>query len=211
MRRGNVRVRPNPPQKPSRTAKAVSDEATMTKFRPTAPRDGVLTSDAATSVPKGAQKPVTRSVQGVKAGSKQDRLREARERGHVALDAPAKGKPLRILVVEDDGMIATLLAETLEAMGYEICAIATTQAQAVSGAARHRPDLLLVDFHLATGSGAAAVAEILLGGSVAHIYMTGDALTADGIDLGVTILRKPFQDYDLARAIDAAFVTKPAT
>jgi DNA-binding response OmpR family regulator len=52
---------------------------------------------------------------------------------------------LRVLVVEDDPMIGMLLAEMLEAIGHDVCAIETIEAAAVAAAARYRPDLLIVD------------------------------------------------------------------
>jgi CheY-like chemotaxis protein len=116
--------------------------------------------------------------------------------------APA---PLRILVVEDDAMIASLIADTLEAMGHEVCAIASTEASAVAAAVLHRPDLLLVDAHLGVGSGLAAVKTILLNGPVRHIFMTGDTLIGARLDPQAIALHKPFQDHDLARAIQLAF------
>ena len=38
---------------------------------------------------------------------------------------------LSILVVEDDAMIGMLLGEMLEEMGYDVCAIAATEEDAV--------------------------------------------------------------------------------
>ena len=60
-------------------------------------------------------------------------------------------KPLRILVVEDDAVIGGLLAETLEDLGYVVCAVETNAANAVAAAARHHPDLMIVDVGLGLG------------------------------------------------------------
>jgi hypothetical protein len=70
-------------------------------------------------------------------------------------------KALRILVVEDDVMIGGLLAETLEDLGHVVCAVETNAANAVAAAARHHPDLMIVDVGLGEASGVAAVNEIL--------------------------------------------------
>jgi CheY-like chemotaxis protein len=45
---------------------------------------------------------------------------------------------LRTLVVEDDAMIAGLLAETLEGLGPGVCAVETNVARAVAAASRWR-------------------------------------------------------------------------
>lgn len=123
----------------------------------------------------------------------------------VSAPSPAK----RILLVEDDAIIATLTAETLQSMGHAVCAIAASEADAVSAAIRERPDLLIVDAHLIQGSGVAAVRRILLNGPVPHIFMSGDALGALELDASAILLRKPFQEKDLARAIVLAFAVPP--
>jgi two-component system, response regulator PdtaR len=41
-------------------------------------------------------------------------------------------KALRILVVEDDALIAMLLAELLAGLGHNVCATAATEAHAVT-------------------------------------------------------------------------------
>jgi CheY-like chemotaxis protein len=47
---------------------------------------------------------------------------------------------LRTLIVEDDAMIAGLLAETLEGLGHGVCAVETNIARAVAAASRWRRD-----------------------------------------------------------------------
>ena len=69
-------------------------------------------------------------------------------------------KALRVLVVEDDAMIGMLLAEMLEQMGHEVCALERTEARAVTAAIRCRPDVMIVDVWLREGSGIAAVERI---------------------------------------------------
>ena len=46
---------------------------------------------------------------------------------------------LRVLVVEDDAIIGALLAEMLEGMGHDVCAVEATEADAVTAAARCGP------------------------------------------------------------------------
>jgi CheY-like chemotaxis protein len=77
---------------------------------------------------------------------------------------------LRILVVEDEPLIGLLFADLLDGMGHSVCAIAANENDAVAAAARHRPDLMIVDVRLGLGSGLAAVAEIL---RTRFIHQTG--------------------------------------
>jgi DNA-binding response OmpR family regulator len=113
-------------------------------------------------------------------------------------------KALRVLLVEDDAMLGTLLAEMLEELGHDVCAIAASEAAAVTAAARHRPDLMIVDARLGAGSGVSAVEEILRTGFVPHLLMSGNISRVQALRPGAVILQKPFQQGDLARAIQRA-------
>ena len=113
-------------------------------------------------------------------------------------------KALRVLIVEDDALIATLLSELLAAMGHDVCATAATEAHAVAAAARHRPDLMIVDAALARGSGVSAVEEILRAGPVAHLFVSGDPGTVQALRPSAVVVRKPFREADLVSAITTA-------
>jgi DNA-binding NarL/FixJ family response regulator len=52
---------------------------------------------------------------------------------------------LSVLVVEDDALIGMLLAEMLEDMGHNVCAIANAEEDAVADATRYKPGLMIVD------------------------------------------------------------------
>ena len=113
-------------------------------------------------------------------------------------------KALRVLVVEDDILIGTLLAETLGAMGYDVCAIETTETGAVIAAARCCPDLMIVDARLRDGSGISAVEGILRTGWVPHVFMSGEISTIQALRPGAIVIQKPFRDMELNRAIQRA-------
>jgi two-component system, response regulator PdtaR len=111
---------------------------------------------------------------------------------------------LRVLVVEDDALIAMLLTEVLAAMGLEVCATAATEADAVTAASQHKPDLMIIDAGLGGGSGVSAVEQILRKGPLAHVFMTGDAGRVRERRPDAVVLRKPFRESELVRAIDIA-------
>ena len=119
-------------------------------------------------------------------------------------------KALRILVVEDDVMIGELLAETLEDLGHVVCAVETNAANAVAAAARHHPDLMIVDVGLGEASGIAAVKEILRSGFVPHVFATGDALRDLSLGPDAVLIQKPFRGPDIVQAIERALAAKPA-
>ena len=113
-------------------------------------------------------------------------------------------KALRVLVVEDEILIGMLLADTLGAMGYEVCAIEATETGAVAAAARCNPDLMIVDARLRDGSGVSAVEEILRTGWVPHVFISGETSTILALRPGAIVIQKPFRDIDLNRAIRRA-------
>ena len=110
----------------------------------------------------------------------------------------------RILVVEDDAQIGAALAEMLDLMGHQVCAIEATQAGAVKAAARCKPDLMIVDVRLGDGDGVSAVAEILRNGFIAHVFVSGDALKVRALESRAVAIQKPFRESDLIRAIQRA-------
>lgn len=54
----------------------------------------------------------------------------------------------RILIVEDEGIQAMGLEETLEQAGYEIVGIADNGEEALRWVRNHVPDLVLLDIHI---------------------------------------------------------------
>ncbi len=117
---------------------------------------------------------------------------------------------LRILIVEDNAIIAMLLEATLAGMGHEVCAIESTETGAVAAAAWHRPSLLIVDAGLSEGNGISAVDRILRDGFVPHIFVSGDNLKPEMLDPRAVRLSKPFDERDLFVAIQQALATSVA-
>ena len=113
-------------------------------------------------------------------------------------------KALRVLVVEDDAMIGVLLGEMLEDMGYDVCGIETTEADAVIAAARHMPDLMIVDVQLGEGSGISAVETILRARPVPHVFVSGDIARLRKLRPGSIAIQKPYRESELALVIQRA-------
>ncbi len=120
-------------------------------------------------------------------------------------------KPLRILVVEDDVMIGPLLAEMLEDLGHIVCAVEVNAVNAVAAAARCHPDLMIVDVGLGEASGVAAVKEILNGGFVPHVFVTGDILRNLALGPGAILIQKPFRGPEIVAAIQRAIAEPSAS
>ncbi len=115
---------------------------------------------------------------------------------------------LQVLVVEDDVFLAVVLKELLAALGHRICHIAATQAEAVTAARRHKPDLMIVDQGLLQGDGLSTVDEVDRSGiSVAHVFVSGNPARVKDHRPTAVVVRKPFRLNELTRAIDAALAT----
>jgi CheY-like chemotaxis protein len=111
---------------------------------------------------------------------------------------------LRIVIVEDDGIIAVDLAELLVGMGHDVCAMASTEGEAEAAAARCQPDLMIVDGSLRNGSGVEAMFRILNNGDTAHFYVTGNPWAVRELVPDAIVLTKPFTMRDLERGIVSA-------
>lgn len=113
-------------------------------------------------------------------------------------------RALRILIVDDDAVVAGLLAEVLEAHGHLISGIAATEHEAVHAARRNRLDLIIVDVVLGSGSGISAMEQIMLDTPCPHVFISGEDSS-----LGLQVLRKPFREAALLQAIDCALAATP--
>ncbi|MEZ5906830.1 MAG: response regulator [Geminicoccaceae bacterium] len=81
--------------------------------------------------------------------------------------------PSRVLVVEDEPVIALDIATSLEGNGHTVVGIATTHRQAVNMTRQHHPDLILADIRLADeSSGLEAVHEILREAELPVVFVT---------------------------------------
>jgi two-component system, response regulator PdtaR len=112
--------------------------------------------------------------------------------------------PARVLLIEDDALIAMLLSEILTGMGHSVCATATTESEAVAAAAQYEPDLLIVDATLSRGSGVSAVEEIQRARPIAHLFISGDAERVRKRQPEALVVKKPFRQNELAEAITKA-------
>jgi DNA-binding response OmpR family regulator len=113
-------------------------------------------------------------------------------------------KALRVLVVEDEAVIAALLAEVLEAMGHDVCGIEATESDAVAAVARCKPDLMIVDVWLADGNGVSAVKEICRTGPVPCVFVTADMTMVHALSQDAEIIHKPYREPDLVHAMQRA-------
>jgi len=118
-------------------------------------------------------------------------------------------RPLRIVVVEDDAIIATLFGDLLAIMGHHVCASVASEGAAVDAAQTWSPDLMIVDERLGLGSGVAAMLTILQSGFVPHVYVTTHEVRVRDIEPNAVIVSKPFREIDLVDGMRQALSAAP--
>jgi CheY-like chemotaxis protein len=111
---------------------------------------------------------------------------------------------LKVVIAEDDLMIADMAEEMLVKAGYQICGIARTVPEAVALCQLHEPDLIVIDLRLAdAGIGTEILPQLNRAGRIGVLYATGNALhpvltAADG----QACLAKPYRSDDLVRSLE---------
>ena len=117
----------------------------------------------------------------------------------------------RILVVEDEAIVALDIQTRLLRLGFEVAGRAATGPEALALAESARPDLVLMDVRLpGAKDGIETARELCARRSVPVIYLTAasDAATLDRAKetSPAGYLAKPFEDHELALAIEMALV-----
>ncbi len=111
---------------------------------------------------------------------------------------------LRVLIVEDEGMVSMLLEDMLSELGHTVAGLAPRLELARKLAERIEVDLAILDVNL-DGEASYPVAEILAARGVPLIFATGYGNT--GLNEAwkrMPVLSKPFQIRELAAAIARA-------
>jgi DNA-binding response OmpR family regulator len=112
-----------------------------------------------------------------------------------------KRRIVRLLVVEDEPLVAFDNEHVLSEAGYSVVATVDRVADAVEVLAEGGIDLVLVDVNLADGSGV-DVARAARGRGVPVMFVTG-ACPPEAIELAAGCLSKPYNPRTLLAAIGA--------
>jgi DNA-binding NarL/FixJ family response regulator len=120
----------------------------------------------------------------------------------------ARPEAPRILIVEDQALVALDLREYLTGMGMTVVGVVDSAAEAVDAAARERPDVVLMDIRLRGERDGVDAALDIQRLDVAVVFLTShsDRATLERIRLSAPFgyLLKPIQDYELIATIDRA-------
>ena len=110
----------------------------------------------------------------------------------------------KVLIAEDDLLIADMTEDVLIEHGYQVCGIARTVEQAVSLGRLHKPDLAIIDMRMADGGYGGDIAAQLgdLDG-LGILYVTGNTSSVLQTSArGHACLAKPYRFADLVRSLE---------
>ncbi len=115
----------------------------------------------------------------------------------------------RILIVEDQGIVATDIESCLQDEGFEVTAIATSMEDAIREASTIRPDLVLMDIRIqGEADGIAAADHLHRNFGLPIVYLTAhddqDTLTRAKRTDPMAFVIKPFKPAELTRTVEIA-------
>jgi two-component system, response regulator PdtaR len=109
--------------------------------------------------------------------------------------------PAKILIVEDEMLVALSMRLSLDELGYDTVGIAPDLSTAVKLADK-RPDLALVDLNLRDGLTGPQIGQLLSRQRVAVLFITANPrVLGDGIDGAIGVLTKPTDKDAIEKAV----------
>ena len=113
---------------------------------------------------------------------------------------------MRILIVEDEALVALELTENLERAGHEVVGPAATMTEALALCEEVPPELALLDINLRDGSNGVDIARALFARwGVLSIFASGQTMEARRAkDIAFGYIRKPYEAVTVLRSVEAA-------
>jgi CheY-like chemotaxis protein len=118
----------------------------------------------------------------------------------------SRGRPLRILIVEDEFLIALELESLLQDSGHDVVGIAASSTEAITLAKEFSPEIAFVDVHLSDGLTGIDAARALSEEQVTVLFMTANAKRIPEDFAGARgVIAKPYTERGVKEAL--AYVT----
>lgn len=116
---------------------------------------------------------------------------------------------MKVLIVEDEALVAMYLAALVVSFGYEVCGLAACATEAIDDAAAQAPHVALMDVRLLHGdSGVDVAREIYVRSGLRCIFLSAnlDDATRSAVDScqPIDFLDKPVLPGLLRRALQKA-------
>ena len=112
----------------------------------------------------------------------------------------------RILIIEDEALVAMELRFVLEDLGHKVVGVASTSKSAQNLAREGGVDVALVDIHLSDGpTGISLGRELGQEMGVTVLFMTANpGMVRDGVAGAIGVLSKPTDEQAVQTAVDYA-------
>ncbi|MFN3353067.1 MAG: response regulator [Brevundimonas sp.] len=115
----------------------------------------------------------------------------------------------RILIVEDEALVAMELRFVLEDLGYEVERVVSDAGSARDTAKETELDLALVDIHLSDGPSGVELGRTLAEEGVTVIFMTANpGMVRDGVAGTIGVLSKPTDERAVEKAVAFALARR---
>jgi CheY-like chemotaxis protein len=114
--------------------------------------------------------------------------------------APPQHRPPRVLIVEDEFLIAQLIEEMVTGLGYSVAGVARTVAEALEEFLEYNFDVVRLDINL-DGQRTPETANFLLERGIPFAFVSGYDTVTDPHQAHVPLLHKPFTDEQLAAVL----------
>ncbi len=120
-------------------------------------------------------------------------------------------EPPRVLIVEDESLIAMMIEEAVQEAGYISCGTAGSETDALKLAETQPPDFAVLDINLELGGSGLNVGRELNARGVTILYATGYC-PSHRAEMGETgaraCLSKPYRPDDVPAALEAIAMLK---
>ena len=112
----------------------------------------------------------------------------------------------RILIIEDEALVAMELRFVLEDLGYEVVGSAADARTALDLVSQKEVDLALLDIHLSDGPTGVELGRGLANDNgVTVLYMTANpGMLREGVAGTIGVLPKPTDEWAVQKAVDYA-------
>ena len=125
------------------------------------------------------------------------------------MSMPASGRRKALLVVEDDILIAGMVADQLGDLGYLVAGPAHSLEDGKRLAIDAPIDGALIDVNLRRGVLSSPIADILIGRRIPFLFVTGYNEVPEDRFRHISLLPKPFTMERLRRAVERMLTPLP--
>jgi two-component system, response regulator PdtaR len=115
---------------------------------------------------------------------------------------------LRVLIVEDEALVADYIVDVLEEVGHQVAGFAATGEKALEALARDRVDLAILDIKLKGAMTGIDVAHAARERAIPYLFISGSGEPSTRLAAEATgplaFLQKPFNQEELVSVLRAA-------